>query len=145
MVTDAVTLSPSAAWVGCCQLGLASACRRGRKGGPAEAQASEIGPRAPILPGKQSGHQDTTRMSYVTLDMSPCSWPSPSHSWLGHVGLSLLVILRVTATQVLHVSQAQRGEGPCLEGHMVLSHPGVHALKSSDIPGFPQSGLGQST
>lgn len=132
VVTDAVPPSPSAAWVGCSQPGLAATCRSGRKGGPAAAQASEIGPRAPILLGKQSGPQDTARMSYVTLAMSPCSWPSPSHNFLGHSDWAFTTMKGNSARSPAVMARAHRGAVPCPAACACLWAPGVCALQSSD-------------
>lgn len=86
-------------------------------------------------------------MSYVTSDMSPCSWPSPSHNLLGHIGLLLLLMVRVP-TPGCHVSPRLRAVR-CLvqlvaRVCVTLESTLFRALTASLVPGFPQNGLGPS-
>ena len=111
--------------------------RKHKDGRASKGQGTETGPRAPILPGKQSGHQEPAH--HLTEGRAQ------DVVYLGVLGywasLSLLVIRTPT-------TQAQRGDVICLETCSWRDRPasrtGARALNGSDgiFQVFFQRGLG---
>lgn len=76
----------------------------GREAQLSKAQAPEIGPRAPILPGKQAGHQDTAHHLAAGPAQAVVTWVHGGYL----ATLSPLIIIRVPTSQVLRVSERLR-------------------------------------